>query len=59
MTINKIVYFKCSYCGRFISREDFKEGRVGFYYEPDSHFGPEIIEHYHKRCKRKNDSRGH
>lgn len=46
----KVVFFKCCHCGKFISRDDFKEGKVGYYYEPDSHFGCEVIEHFHKRC---------
>ena len=45
--MNKI---KCVKCGCFISYSDIDNEKVDVYFEPDSHFGPEVIEFTHKAC---------
>ena len=42
---------KCAVCGRFISYAQMGEGgKATFYFEPDSHFGPEICEWTCAKC---------
>lgn len=38
------VRINCSSCGRFIPHADMNSGAAKFYFEPDSHKGPEICE---------------
>jgi hypothetical protein len=42
---------KCASCGRFISYCEMEDGGgAKFYFEPASHFGPEITEWNCKEC---------
>ena len=43
---------RCAACGKFMSLADFVSGNVWTKVEPDSHFGPERIEHVHRECER-------
>lgn len=43
-------YVKCCSCGKFISHNDIQTGAASFYFEPDSHKGPEISEWTCKKC---------
>lgn len=50
---NKTIPIKCIYCCKFISFTDIENNRTGFYFEPDSDKGPELMEHWHLECKGK------
>lgn len=41
---------KCSSCGKFISYHEIIRNKAECYFEPDSYFGPEIIEYTCKKC---------
>ena len=41
---------RCEVCGRFIGMDEFERGEIKTDAEPDSHFGPEKIEHIHREC---------
>jgi len=50
--MNKI---QCNWCGRFISYKDLDENKATTEFTPDSHFGPEVIEHTCKKCNEEDD----
>jgi hypothetical protein len=41
---------KCSGCGRFVPYSQMQDGSAHFYFEPDSHKGPEVSEWTCARC---------
>ena len=43
----------CVICGQFLRPEE----AVLYHYEPDSHFGPEVIQYAHRHCKLQNAAR--
>ena len=46
---------QCCDCGRFLSERDYKEGK--HFFEPASHFGPEVSEWVCASCRVLNDAR--
>ena len=42
---------RCVCCGRFIPYREIDDGKASFYFEPDSHKGPEISEWSHNVCR--------
>lgn len=51
--------FKCQYCGRFISNQDFNDNKAftGWHHEWDDWCEDvrEVVESYHMECKKKYD----
>jgi hypothetical protein len=43
---------KCVSCGQFVSYHAMQDGSARFYFEPDSHRGPEVSEWTCFRCVR-------
>jgi hypothetical protein len=43
---------KCVSCGQFVSYDSMQDGSALFYFEPDSHKGPEVSEWTCFRCVR-------
>ena len=41
---------RCDRCGKFIAYDDFDNGALRVFVEPDSHFGPEIYETLCIKC---------
>jgi hypothetical protein len=41
---------RCADCGRFLSYAEVESGETRFYFEPASHFGPEVTEWTCARC---------
>lgn len=49
---------RCIYCGRFIGNKEWAADEADSeFVQPDSVFGPEIIEYWHKRCHNKEKKR--
>jgi len=44
---------RCVCCGKFIAYKEMEGGGARFYFEPDSHKGPEISEWRCKQCVEK------
>ena len=50
---------KCAVCGRFVPYSEMEpEGGAKFYFEPDSHFGPEVSEWTCHNCNREHPRNG-
>ncbi len=41
---------RCICCGRFLSYEEMQDGTAHFYFEPDSHKGPEVSDWECAKC---------